>query len=96
MSAFDPTDIRLVGDMQPYMTDREELRRNWRTNWLSSIQEFADEDTQRRLWLDPTNGNPHYSFGEYVCCYFDDLGLSDMGMIGPWRRGSSVPKKFQP
>src|SRR5690349_18482030 len=55
----------------------DELRRNWRNRWLSSIQEFADSDTQRRLWLDPTNTNPHYSFGEYYCCYFDDLNLSE-------------------
>lgn len=61
------------------MADNEELRRNWRTDWLSSIQEFADEESQRRLWLDPTNTNPHFSFVEYFCCYFDDLGLSDGG-----------------
>jgi hypothetical protein len=61
------------------MTDNQELRRNWRTNWLSSIQEFADDETQRGLWLDPTNTNPHFSFGEYMCCYFDDLSLSDSG-----------------
>jgi hypothetical protein len=61
------------------MNDNEKLRRNWRTNWLSSIQEFADEQTQRGLWLDPENSNPHHSYGEYVCCYFDDLGLSEGG-----------------
>ena len=61
------------------MSDNFELRRNWRTNWLSSIQEFADEETQRRSWLDETNTNPHHSFVEYLCSYFDDLGLSDGG-----------------
>ena len=61
------------------MSDNLELRRNWRTNWLSSIQEFADDETQRRSWLDTTNTNPHFSFIEYFCCYFDDLGLSDGG-----------------
>ncbi len=61
------------------MNQSEELRKNWRTKWLSSIQQFSDEDTQRRLWLDPTNTNPHWSFVEYICCYFDDLGLSDGG-----------------
>ena len=59
------------------MHDDEELRRNWRTRWLSSIQEFADDETQKRLWLDRENTNPHFSFVEYICCYFDDLGLSD-------------------
>jgi len=61
------------------MSDNQEWRGNWRTNWLSSIQEFADQNTQRRLWLDPTNTNPHFSFVECLCCYFDDLGLSDGG-----------------
>jgi hypothetical protein len=61
------------------MNDDLEWRRNWRTNWLSSIQEFADEETQRRLWLDTANTNPHFSFVEYLCCYFDDLRLSDSG-----------------
>ena len=59
------------------MSDNQELRRNWRANWLGSIQEFADDDEQRRLWLDPPN--PHFSFGEYLCCYFDDLNLSKGG-----------------
>jgi hypothetical protein len=59
------------------MTDDPERRRNWRTNWLSSIQEFADEEVQRRMWLDTTNINPHWSYVEFFCCYFDDLGLSD-------------------
>ena len=61
------------------MTNNEEQRRNWRTNWLSSIQEFADEEMQRRSWLDPTNTNPHFSFVECFCCYFDSFGLSDGG-----------------
>lgn len=61
------------------MTDNRELRRNWRTNWLNSIQEFADDALQRRLWLDRTNTNPHFSFVEYMCCYFDGLRLSDGG-----------------
>ena len=61
------------------MNDNLELRRNWRTNWLSSIQELADDETQRRLWLDSTNTNPHFSFVECFCSYFDDLGLSDRG-----------------
>ena len=64
--------------MKP-MTANEQLRHNWRRNWLGSLQEFADDEAQRRLWLNPTNTNPHFSFVEYFCCYFDDLGLSDGG-----------------
>ncbi|MDT0510068.1 hypothetical protein [Novosphingobium sp. MMS21-SN21R] len=59
------------------MQDDQERRRNWRANWLSSIQEFADDETQRRSWLDHKNTNLHFSFVEYFSCYFDDLGLSD-------------------
>jgi hypothetical protein len=61
------------------VNDNQDLRRNWRTNWLCSVQKFADDEKQRRSWLDPTNTNPHFSFAEYMCCYFDDLGLSDNG-----------------
>ena len=64
-------------------TDWVELRKNWRPRWLASIQEFADIKTQREKWLDPSNTNPHWSYIEYMCCYFDDLGLSDdLGLDG--------------
>jgi hypothetical protein len=62
-----------------HMNDDLEWRRNWRANWLSSIQEFADDETQRLLWLDTANTNPHFSFVEYLSCYFDGLCLSDYG-----------------
>jgi hypothetical protein len=58
-------------------TDWIELRQHWRPRWLSSIQQFSDIETQREQWLNPTNTNPHWSFIEYMCCYFDDIGLSD-------------------
>ena len=61
------------------MSANREWRRNWRANWLGSIQEFADDKGQRRLWLDSTNTNPHLSFVECICCYFDGLALSDGG-----------------
>lgn len=61
------------------MQDHRETRRIWRANWLRLIAQFADEASQRRLWLDPSNSNPHYTFVEYFCCYFDDLGLSTGG-----------------
>lgn len=61
-------------------TDWVELRRNWRSQWLVSIQQFADIETQRKKWLDPTNTNPHWSFIEYMCCYFDDIGLNNGGL----------------
>ena len=61
-------------------TDWVLLRQNWRSQWLASIQQFADIETQRKKWLDPANTNPHWSFIEYMCCYFDDIGLHDGGL----------------
>jgi hypothetical protein len=61
------------------MSSNHEQRRFWWANWLGSIQDFADVNTQRRMWLDIPNTNTHFSFVEYICCYFDDLGLSDGG-----------------
>ena len=54
-----------------------EGRKNWREQWLSSIQEISDLEFQKIAWLDGSNTNPHFSFVEYFCCYFDDLGLAD-------------------
>jgi hypothetical protein len=54
---------------------------------LSCIREFADEEEQRKLWLDPANTNPHWSFVEYRCCYFDDLDLSHGGYAGAANEG---------
>jgi hypothetical protein len=54
-----------------------EFRATWRTNWLSSIQELADLDMQRATWLNPHGKNPHFSFVEYVTCYFDDLRFGE-------------------
>lgn len=63
------------------------MRVGWRQNWLSSIQEFADEETQRRSWLNPRNGNPHFSFPELFNCYFDGLLLSDGGYAWALKEG---------
>ena len=65
-------------------SDHAELRKNWREQWLSSIQEFADIETQRAKWLDPDNTNPHWSFVEIMCSYFNDLSLDkgDLGYAG--------------
>jgi len=30
---------------------------------------------QRKAWLDPLHSDPHACFDEFMCCYFDDLGL---------------------
>jgi hypothetical protein len=59
------------------MCKKQGQRQNWRRNWLSSIQEFADFDTQKRRWLDIDEPSPHFSFVEYMSSYFDDLGFSE-------------------
>jgi len=51
----------------------EQQRLDWRLRWLTSIQSFADTDTQRRRWLDPAEENPHFSYVECMCVYFDDV-----------------------
>ncbi len=60
------------------MSDHAIRRRNWRRNWLDAIAYFEDVETQRRRWLDPTETNPHWSFVEIMCGYFDDCSL-DLG-----------------
>jgi hypothetical protein len=56
---------------------KAELRTNWRANWLGSIEEIANLEAQRATWLNPDNHNPHYTFIEYVECYFDGLVLNE-------------------
>ena len=55
----------------------EVLRERWRLNWLQCIQEISDLKQQKAMWLDPKNTNPHWSFSEYMCSYFDDCWLND-------------------
>ena len=50
---------------------------NWRKRWLSSINELTSIELQRTSWLDKENTNPHWSFVEFMCCYFDDLVIDD-------------------
>jgi hypothetical protein len=69
------------------MNNDQEHRRTWRMRWLHSVTEFADDEKQRRLWLDRTNTNPHFSFVEYMCCYFDDLDLCDDGYDRAFKEG---------
>ena len=59
--------------------DEQEVsgRQHWRLLWLSSIQAFSDTQTQRTRWLDTAERNPHFSFVECMCSYFDDAGMGD-------------------
>jgi hypothetical protein len=54
----------------------------WRINWLSSINELTSLELQHKMWLDPKYKaapywNPHWSFVEFMCCYFDDTVNED-------------------
>jgi hypothetical protein len=52
-------------------------RETWRERWLDSINELTSFDLQVKSWLDKENTNPQWSFVEFMCSYFDDLGLDD-------------------
>jgi hypothetical protein len=60
-----------------HMTGDVDLRARWRARWLASIREISDVREQRATWLNPENDNPHFSFVECLCSYFDALGLDD-------------------
>jgi hypothetical protein len=49
----------------------------WRLRWLDCINELTSLDLQRKSWLDRTHTNPHWSFIEFMCCYFDELVIDD-------------------
>lgn len=47
----------------------------WRERWLKCIDELTSITLQNRTWLNPHNENPHWSFLEFMSCYFDDLDI---------------------
>ncbi len=49
----------------------------WRERWLHCINEITSLDLQKKSWLDNSHTNPHWSFKEFMCCYFDDLANDD-------------------
>ncbi|PKG42577.1 hypothetical protein [Psychroflexus sp. MES1-P1E] len=49
----------------------------WRNRWLSCINELTSLNLQRQSWFDKRNSNPHWSFVEFMCSYFDDLGIDN-------------------
>lgn len=60
---------------------QEHDREEWRREWRYCIGRFADFPTQQAQWLDAQEPNPHRTFIEVMCCYFDDLlrGEPDYG-----------------
>ena len=61
----------------------EELQNLWRVRWKSSIEELTSIEHQRKTWLDAAKPSVHYTFVEFMCCYFDDLlcGISYSQLI---------------
>ena len=49
----------------------------WRERWLRCLNELTSLDLQKKSWLDKTHSNPHWSFIEFICSYFDELGIDD-------------------
>ena len=66
----------------------------WRGNWLSRINELTSFDLQKKSWLDKTHTNPHWSFIEFMCCYFDDLAI-DNNYQYPLEKGWLTKKEFE-
>lgn len=55
--------------MNKIKSDRE----LWREQWLKSINELTSLALQKSKWIDVHDSNPHWSFTEFICCYFDDV-----------------------
>ena len=49
----------------------------WREKWLRCINELTSLELQKKSWFDRTQKNPHWSFVEFICSYFADLGIDD-------------------
>jgi len=82
--------------MSDSIPSEEEQRRHWRLLWLSSIQAFSDRETQTSRWLDPNERNPHYSFVECMCAYFDDAYLrEENGYERRLERGHLTKTEFE-
>ena len=55
-----------------------ELLALWRMRWKASVEELTSLEHQLKTWLDAEKPSVHYTYLEFMCCYFDDLlcGLS--------------------
>jgi hypothetical protein len=61
--------------------DASELRRLWRRNWLCCLLSLADIDLRRERWLNKEITNPHWSYVEFMCKYFDDCRAKDCASL---------------
>lgn len=67
---------------------------NWRERWLVCINELTSLDLQKKNWLDTTSTNLHWSFAEFMCSYFDDLGVND-NYVFPLRNKWITKQEFE-
>jgi hypothetical protein len=51
-------------------------KEEWRQSWLRSINELTSLSLQRTSWIG-NKTNPHWSFIEFTCCYFDNVLVHD-------------------
>jgi len=72
----------------------DEAKILWRNRWLDCINELTSLDLQNKSWLDKTHKNPHWSFVEFMCSYFDDLGIDDSYKY-PLDKGWVTDKEFE-
>lgn len=83
-----------IGENLGQSAAKQELRRSWRLRWLDSINELTDIDLQRATWLeDMENLNPHWTYGEFMCCYFDD-SFAENNDEGPLKWGFLSEEEF--
>ncbi|MGR3809685.1 hypothetical protein [Jiulongibacter sp. NS-SX5] len=59
------------------MTENQNQKKLWRYRWLSCINELTSFELQRKSWVDNSSTNPHWLFVEFMCSYFDDLGIDN-------------------
>ena len=52
-------------------------KKRWRQWWLESLLSLADIELQKERWLNKEIKNPHWSYVEFRCCYFDDCLFED-------------------
>lgn len=49
----------------------------WRKRLFEAINELTSQNLQKESWQNRENKNPHWTFVEFMCCYFDDLLIYD-------------------
>ena len=59
------------------MNEKLSQKELWRNRWLSCLNELTSIELQQKSWMNKSNTNPHWSFVEFMCSYFDDLGIEN-------------------